>query len=63
MPDQTGRNSIQSRTAGSHRSQFIASVRTAVRNVDTGGSPSAAIADIRQALKVLDKNSGNKKNG
>ncbi len=54
---------VSARSTGSHRSQFIASVRTAVRNVDTGGSPSAAIADIRQALKVLDKNSGNKKNG
>lgn len=48
---------------GSHRSQFIASVRIAIRNVDTGGSPTAAIFHIRQALKVLDKNSGNKKNG
>lgn len=52
-----------SRPTGSHRSQFIASVRISIRNVDTGGSPSAAITDIRQALKVLDKNSGNKKNG
>lgn len=54
---------ISAQATGSHRSQFIASVRTAVRNVDTGGSPSAAIADIRQALKVLDKKNGNKKNG
>ncbi|CAN7301288.1 hypothetical protein LJR221_001499 [Agrobacterium tumefaciens] len=54
---------VSARSSGSHRSQFIASVRAAVRNVDTGGSPSAAIADIRQALKVLDKKSGNKKNG
>lgn len=54
---------LSARSGGSRRSQFIASVRTALRNVDTGGSPTAAIADIRQALKVLDKKSGNKKNG
>lgn len=45
----------QAAANGSRRSQFIASVRQAIRLRDAGGSDHVALATIRHALVVLDR--------
>ncbi|NGO64241.1 hypothetical protein G6N76_11185 [Rhizobium daejeonense] len=51
------------KSVGSARSQFIASVRKALRSVEQGRAASAAISDIRQAIAVLDRKTASPKGG
>jgi hypothetical protein len=44
---------------GSKRLQFIASVKIATRRFDEGRSPTECMRDIKQALKVLEKEKRN----